>query len=127
MPGREEQVERALKEKGIDVANLQVRDGGQDVALYGSVRTEQVKAQAKEVAKYVTLAPIENNLTVGEAAGAAGGAQRYTVKSGDTLTAIAQRFYGDGSKWRRIHEANRAQIPNPDLIRPGQELTIPSA
>lgn len=50
----------------------------------------------------------------------------YTVKSGDSLSAIAKREYGDAGQWRRIYEANRDQIDNPDLIRPGQELTIPA-
>ena len=47
----------------------------------------------------------------------------YTVVSGDTLWAIAERFYGDGSKYQRIAEASG--IANPDLIHPGQVLTIP--
>src|SRR5690606_1360426 len=50
---------------------------------------------------------------------------RYTVRKGDTLSAIAKREYGDASAWRRIYEANRDQIDNPDLIHPGQELRIP--
>lgn len=47
----------------------------------------------------------------------------YTVVSGDTLWAIAERFYGDGSKYQQIADASG--IPNPDLIHPGQVLTIP--
>ena len=47
----------------------------------------------------------------------------YTVVSGDTLWAIAERFYGDGSKYQKI--ATASNIPNPDLIQPGQVLTIP--
>ena len=51
-------------------------------------------------------------------------AQRiYTVVSGDTLWAIAERFYGDGSQYPKIASANG--IANPDLIIAGQELTIP--
>jgi len=50
----------------------------------------------------------------------------YTVKSGDTLSAIARREYGDAGQWKRIFEANRDQIDNPDLIHPGQELKIPA-
>jgi nucleoid-associated protein YgaU len=50
-------------------------------------------------------------------------AQTYTVVSGDTLWAIAERFYGDGSKYQVIADASG--IPNPDLIQPGQVLTIP--
>lgn len=49
----------------------------------------------------------------------------YTVKAGDSLSRIAEREYGDASQWRRIYEANRQTISNPDLIHPGQVLTIP--
>lgn len=50
----------------------------------------------------------------------------YTVASGDSLSKIAQREYGDASKWRRIFEANKDKIKNPDLIHPGQVLDIPN-
>jgi len=50
-------------------------------------------------------------------------ARTYTVESGDSLWAIAERFYGDGSKFQLIADASG--IPNPDLIQPGQVLTIP--
>jgi nucleoid-associated protein YgaU len=49
----------------------------------------------------------------------------YTVKSGDTLSKIAQREYGDAGDWRRIYEANKDTIKNPDLIYPGQTFIIP--
>jgi LysM domain len=47
----------------------------------------------------------------------------YTVESGDTLWAIAEQFYGDGNKYQVIADASG--ISNPDLIQPGQVLTIP--
>ncbi|WP_255794890.1 LysM peptidoglycan-binding domain-containing protein, partial [Mycobacteroides abscessus] len=47
----------------------------------------------------------------------------YTVESGDTLWAIAERFYGDGNQYQKIADASG--IANPDLIQPGQVLTIP--
>ncbi|MDX6502515.1 MAG: hypothetical protein QOG23_5779 [Blastocatellia bacterium] len=50
-------------------------------------------------------------------------ARTHTVESGDTLWAIAERFYGDGNKYQVIADASG--IPNPDLIYPGQVLTIP--
>jgi len=50
----------------------------------------------------------------------------YVVKSGDSLSKIAQREYGDANKWRRIFEANQDKIKDPDLIHPGQELKIPA-
>ena len=52
-------------------------------------------------------------------------ATTYTVKSGDSLSAIAKSVYGDAGKWHQIFEANRDQIKDPDLIHPGQELKIP--
>jgi nucleoid-associated protein YgaU len=49
----------------------------------------------------------------------------YTVESGDTLSAIAERYYGTQTEWPKIFEANRDQIDNPDLIQPGQVLRVP--
>lgn len=51
----------------------------------------------------------------------------YTVKSGDSLWAIAQKYLGNGSKYMEIYNANKATIgSNPSLIRPGQVLSLPS-
>jgi nucleoid-associated protein YgaU len=49
----------------------------------------------------------------------------YTVKSGDTLSKIAKQVLGDGSDYMKIFEANRDQLTNPDLIKPGQVLRLP--
>ena len=51
----------------------------------------------------------------------------YTVRKGDTLSAIAKEHYGDANQWRKIYEANRDLIDNPDLIHPGQTFKIPDA
>jgi nucleoid-associated protein YgaU len=53
------------------------------------------------------------------------GFQQDTVQPGDTLSAIARRFYGDASLHPRAFEANTNQLSNPDLIFPGQVLRIP--
>jgi nucleoid-associated protein YgaU len=47
------------------------------------------------------------------------------VRRGDTLSAIAARFYGDGAHYRAIYRANRGKIRNPNLIYPRQHLYIP--
>lgn len=54
-------------------------------------------------------------------------AQTYTVVSGDSLSKIAKKFYGDANAWKQIFEANRDKISNPDMIHPGQVLTIPAS
>jgi nucleoid-associated protein YgaU len=51
--------------------------------------------------------------------------ETYRVESGDTLSAIAQRFYGDAGQYMRIFEANQDKLDNPDMIHPGQDLVIP--
>lgn len=52
--------------------------------------------------------------------------QSYTVVKGDNLWNIAKKFYGDGSKYSAILEANKDKIKSPNLIYPGQVLTIPA-
>ena len=51
--------------------------------------------------------------------------EMYQIKSGDTLSAIAKRYYGKASLYPRIFEANREVIKNPDLIFVGQIIRIP--
>jgi LysM repeat protein len=52
-------------------------------------------------------------------------ARSYTVKHGDTLYGIAQRYYGDGKYWHGLYRANQSKISNPNLIHAGDVLTIP--
>lgn len=54
-------------------------------------------------------------------------AQSYTVVKGDCLWNIAKRYYGSGSKYTDIYNVNQDKIKNPNLIYPGQVLTIPAA
>lgn len=71
------------------------------------------KADFSDVQAASSSAPIERERT-------------YTVVAGDSLSKIAQREYGDASQWKRIYEANRSTISNPDLIHPGQVLNLPA-
>jgi nucleoid-associated protein YgaU len=47
------------------------------------------------------------------------------VRRGQTLSDIAEQFYGDRAKFRIIFEANRNVLDDPDVIFPGQQLRIP--
>lgn len=49
----------------------------------------------------------------------------YTVKKGDTLWAIAAKYYGSGAQYNKIYNANTDKISNPNLIYPEQVFTIP--
>jgi nucleoid-associated protein YgaU len=68
-----------------------------------------------------------SDVSGGHSSAAPAAAQTYTVKSGDSLSKIARHLYGDANSWHKIYDANRDKITNPDLIHPGQVLTIPSA
>jgi nucleoid-associated protein YgaU len=49
----------------------------------------------------------------------------YTVKAGDTLSAIAKQTLGNASDYMKIFNLNKDQLANPDLIKPGQVLRLP--
>ena len=51
--------------------------------------------------------------------------QWHVVQKGDTLSKIAQQYYGDASLYPKICEANRDVLKDPNLIRIGQKLRIP--
>lgn len=124
----------AIKQQGVRLAHMHLQDG--KLFLQGEAPSEQAKNevwnQVKAVdPKYADLTldlTINSSLQAAQQAGAtAGGSlQTYTVKSGDTLSKIAQQFYGDASQYNRIFEANRDKLNNPDKIQAGQELKIPS-
>lgn len=69
--------------------------------------------------------PAEEPAPAPEAA-APGGGRTHVVARGDTIYKLARQYYnGDQSKWRVIWEANKAQLPNPNQLKPGQQLVIP--
>ncbi|MDP8213109.1 MAG: LysM peptidoglycan-binding domain-containing protein [Candidatus Zapsychrus exili] len=50
----------------------------------------------------------------------------YKVEKDDTLQKISEKFYGSFGKWTKIYEVNKALIKNPDRIKPGITIRIPS-
>ena len=53
------------------------------------------------------------------------GAATYVVGKGDNLSKIADKVFGDSSRWKEIYEANKDTISDPNKIYVGQELVIP--
>jgi len=53
------------------------------------------------------------------------GGSTYTVKKGDSLSKIAKNELGDANAWKKIFEANRDVLEDPDKIFPGQVLKLP--
>ena len=115
----------ALQRAGVNVYGLQV-NGNQ---VTGTVGTGEERVKAVQAIQSVQMDAQVNIQVQGGFAdmsgGSTAGARSYTVKSGDSLSKIAKELLGDASAWKRIHEANKDQIPNPDLIHPGMTLKIP--
>jgi nucleoid-associated protein YgaU len=61
------------------------------------------------------------------ASGAAAAAATYTVKPGDSLSKIAKEVLGDGNAYMSIFNLNKDQLSDPDKIKPGQVLKLPSS
>jgi nucleoid-associated protein YgaU len=111
-------------------SNLQVTEEGDVLHVTGHVPSEDAKKKVWD--EYSRLDPdmrsgdLVLNLEVsggGGSWGEGGGEDTYTVKSGDTLSAIGKHH---GVNWNDIFEANKDVIgDDPDKIKPGQQLRIP--
>jgi LysM repeat protein len=98
-------------------------EGGEPDAVYFGITLRQWRQQRVRVEEVATASSTGTTAARQEPPLAG---TTYTVVRGDTLWAIAKRFYGSGSKWSTIYESNRGVIgSNPNLIKPGQVLVIP--
>jgi nucleoid-associated protein YgaU len=96
---------------------------------FAAARTAVVQAQAP-TRSLATMRPFE----AVEAATApsslssvpANAPRRHTVRDGDTLGDLAERYYGDARRYREIFDANRATLSNPEMLPIGATLTIPA-
>ena len=113
--------------KGKFDGSAQERDG--KLYFTGSVKTEAEKNELwsaiKTIPEWRDEVVADIKVTGGPAA-AEPAAQTYTVKSGDTLSAIARQHLGDANAYMKIFDANRDQLSDPDKIKPGQTLKIPA-
>ena len=113
--------------KGKFDGSAQERDG--KLYFTGSVKTEAEKNELwnaiKTIPEWRDEIVADIKVTGGPAA-AEPAARTYTVKSGDTLSAIAKQHLGDANAYMKIFDANREQLSDPDKIKPGQILKIPA-
>ena len=92
------------------------------VTLSGNAPSQEAAEKAGLAAGNVTgVASVDNNLV----APAAEESQYHDVASGDTLSGIAKKYYGNANDYMKIFEANKPMLSNPDRIYPGQKLRIP--
>ncbi len=115
--------------KGKFDGSAQEKDG--KLHFVGSVKTEEQKNELwnaiKTIPEWKNEVVADIKVTGGGAPAAAGpSGKTYTVKAGDTLSQIAKDQLGNANAYMKIYEANRDQLSNPDLIKPGQVLKLPA-
>jgi nucleoid-associated protein YgaU len=115
---------KLVEDFGFPVEELSIKVDGDLATVSGKVTTQEGGEKiVLAVGNTAGIARVDNQLEVAEQAAAA---QYYTVQSGDTLSAIAKRQYGDAMKYPVIFEANKPMLSDPDKIYPGQVLRIPA-
>jgi len=124
--------------KTTAVAKVAPRTEPAPAPVAAKEKTPVVEAKAKAVATDEKAKPVAKQLTASVekpqptealakmAKVPALAAQQYTVKSGDTLSKLAERFYSAPGKWEKIYDANKDILKNPNYIYIGMKLTIPA-
>ena len=142
----EEKVQGALeKVRGqFPNSNINAQVGDDVVTLTGRTTDLETKTQimsafngAVETKNTINQIAIDHPIQPGPAAAskpltappgvtASAEPRTHDVVAGETLSALAKKYYGDASKYHKIFEANRDQLNDPDKIRVGQKLKIPT-
>ena len=114
-----------IEKQNLGLTNLTVGFDGASgkVTLGGDAPSPEAAEKADLAAGNVAgVSDVENNLSY--PAGTA--SQYHDVVRGDTLSAIAKKYYGDAGKYMAIFEANQPMLKHPDKIYVGQKLRIPA-
>src|SRR6476469_9900182 len=112
--------------KGKFHGNAEERDG--KLYFKGTVATDAEKNELWNAIK--TIPTWQNDIVAdiqvtGGPAAAPAAAKTYTVRAGDTLSAIAKEQLGSAGAFMKIFELNKDQLTDPDKIKPGQVLRLP--
>lgn len=111
---------------------IDVLQSGKSVILRGAVDNDHEKRLLEQVARAVEgvagvdlsgVKVVQGTKELAKEKDTSTGDTVYTVKSGDTLSAIAEKYFGDAMEYKKIAHYNN--ISNPDLIQPGQKIRIP--
>ncbi len=127
LTGSEEEDSKAVQGRvqdlGIGVEGLKVKVEGDRAVIQGKAKDQAEAERAVIAAGNVPgIAQVDDQLEVVKPAKPS---EYYKVKSGDSLSKIAKKFYGDAKKYPQIFEANKPMLKDPDKIYPGQVLRIP--
>ena len=119
---------KKIEEQGVKLQNLHVQDN--KLFIKGAAPNDAAKNEVWTAIKGVdrTYGDLTADITIDPSLPAPKPKeQAYTVQSGDTLSKISKQFYGDANSYMRIFDANKDQLKDPNMIKPGQVLRIPAA
>lgn len=119
-------IEDYIRAQNLEVDNLQVNfdAASSTVHVAGTAKDQATKEKVILCCGNISgVEKVTEDLAVKQSAPAG---QYHTVVSGETLSAIAKKYYGDANKYPEIFEANKPMLKHPDKIYPGQSLRIPA-
>ena len=120
-------IEKYIAVQNLGVSHLKVSyDASQGkVTVVGEAPSQAIKEKVTLCCGNVSnVTAVDNQMTVSSPEPEA---RYHDVVRGDTLSAIAKKYYGDANKYPVIFEANKPMLTHPDKIYPGQKLRIPAA
>jgi nucleoid-associated protein YgaU len=122
-----------IQSQGVQLQNVNME--GDKLLIRASAPSAELKNKVWDQIKLVDpnfsdlIADIQAPAAAAAAASAnapSASVRSYTVQAGDSLSKIAKQFYGDANKYMKIFEANKDKLSDPDKIKPGMDLVIPS-
>ncbi|MEM6615243.1 MAG: peptidoglycan-binding protein LysM [Pseudomonadota bacterium] len=118
-----DEIKKEIESHGLSAEGLEVAVEGDTVKVKGKAKSQDIREKIILAAGNVLgIGKVEEAI---ETEAAEPESQFHTVEKGDSLWAIATKFYGNGSKYNAIFEANKPMLSDPDKIYPGQKLRIP--
>ncbi len=121
-----EALKKELQELDLPADGVDVEVDGDKVILKGEIADQEILEKTIiAVGNTLGVATVESRVEVVE--GTTRDPVFHTVEKGENLWKIAERYYGNGSRYTLIFEANRPMLSDPDKIYPGQVLRIPDA
>jgi nucleoid-associated protein YgaU len=114
----------SINQSGVRLAHVHIQDD--KLYIEGACGSEAIKNKIWDQAKLVdpNHSDLTLNLTVDPSL--APPQKTYTVAAGDSLSKIAKQFYGNANDYMKIFDANKDKLTDPNAIKVGQQLVIPS-
>ncbi|MFP3889970.1 peptidoglycan-binding protein LysM [uncultured Ralstonia sp.] len=118
-------IEQYIAQQGLSATALSVQVDGDAAKVFGVAPDQPTREKIILCCGNVEgIQSVDDQMSVNTESEES---QWHTVERGDTLSAIAKKFYDDANKYPVIFEANKPMLSDPNKIYPGQKLRIPAA